>query len=358
MTFLWVVNLFNGTGLGAAYRTTEYARLIVLALAVLILMEKIRKEHGCYVQKRYFYELLALVLVFVTVSFGKGYRWMGLDYLWIFLIVFILSCAKPSRSVLRFVGLIYGSLGLMILLIYGYTDILSGWNPNSIAMIGLFSYLVFMIPYYGARDFRSFLTLAMAGTVYAFLIIPTESRSCIATILMALLFSFRILSMESLLRSPAGVLAALLVPLGITGFSAILSGSGVVESLNQWSLTELGKPVFNGRDVTWLEGFRQLKENLLLGSGYISAGLWHNSAMACLTAYGIVGYYLWIRLFHMIIEDAEPHTADVCVMGSMSAFMIIYWQQSVELGIFAPNPNVLPYAILGILLGRINRIKN
>ena len=358
MAFLWLVSLFNGTGLGAAYRTTEYARIILIFLAFLVLMEKIRKEQGCYVRKPYFYELLVLCLVFVVTSLGKGYRWLGFDYLWILLIVFILSNTRPSMAVLRLTGLLYAALGLVILLIYGYTDILSGWNPNSIAMIGLFSYLVFIIPFYGARDFRSFLILVLVGAVYAFLILGTDSRSSMAAIALAILLSFRILSVERLLRSPVGLWTALLVPLFIAGFVAILSGSGIADSLNQWSLTQFGKPMFNGRDQTWLDGFLQLKENFLFGSGLISAGIWHNSAMACLTAYGIVGYYLWIRLFRMILEDAAPYSEDLCVIGSMSAFIVIYWQQSVELGFFAPNPNVLPYAILGILLGRINRIEN
>ena len=49
---------------------------------------------------------------------------------------------------------------------------------------------------------------------------------------------------------------------------------------------------------------------------------------------------------------------DVAVIGSMAAFGIVYCHQSVELGIFAVNPSLLPYVILGILLGRINYIKD
>ena len=48
---------------------------------------------------------------------------------------------------------------------------------------------------------------------------------------------------------------------------------------------------------------------------------------------------------------------DVVIIGSMAAFGIIYCHQSVELGIFAVNPSLLPYVILGILLGRVNYVK-
>ena len=177
MLFLWAVNLLNGTGLGAAYRTTEYARILIALIALLFLLDKVRKEGGCYIRKCYFFVLLPLVLIFVAVSMRYRHGWMGLDYLWVFLVVFILYNTHPTTDTLRLVGIAYAVLGLAILLIYQYTDALKGWNPNSIAMIGLFSFLIFIIPYYGIRDFRSFVMLSLIGYAYCFLIWPTESHS-------------------------------------------------------------------------------------------------------------------------------------------------------------------------------------
>ena len=358
MMFLWAVSLFNGTGLGAAYRTTEYARILLTLIALLVLLNKVRKEGGCYVQKRYFSVLLPLVLIFVVGSVFNGHGMMGIDYLWAFLVVFILYNTRPTTATLRLAGMAYAVLGLAILFIYQYTDVLKGWNPNSIAMIGLFSFLIFIIPYYGARDFRSFVMLTLIGYAYGFLIWPTASRSCIIAIVTALLLSFRILSVEKVMNSSTGLFLALLVPLLVSGFVAIASGSSSLAALEQWSQTQLGKPLFNGRDTTWIQGFQQLWKNPFFGSGYIDSGIWHNSALACLTAYGTIGYFLWIKLFHMLLKEATPYVKDVCVIGSMTAFVIIWWQQSVELGIFAPNPNLLPYAMLGILLGRINALRS
>lgn len=358
MLFLWAVNLFNGTGLGAAYRTTEYARILLALTALLFLLHKVRKEGGCYVKNRYFFVLLPLLLIFVVVSGLNGHGMMGLDYLWVFLVVFILYNTRPTTAALRLVGVAYAVLGLAILFIYQYTDVLKGWNPNSIAMIGLFSFLIFIIPYYGARDFRSAVMLSLIGYAYCFLIWPTESRSCIVTIILSLLLSFRILSVEKTMTSSKGLFLALLVPLMVAGSVAIVSGTGFIAELEQWSQSQLGKPLFNGRDQTWIQGFQQLWKNPLFGSGYIASGVWHNSALACLTAYGIVGYFLWIKLFHMLLREAAPYVKDVCVIGCMTVFMVIYWQQSVELGFFAPNPNLLPYAMLGILLGRINTLRS
>lgn len=358
MLFLWAVSLLNGTGLGAVYRTTEYARILLALIALLFLLHKVRKERGCYVQNRYFFVLLPLAIIFVAVSVFNDRGMMGIDYLWVFLVVFILYNAHPSTTTLKLVGIAYAVLGLAILFTYQYTNALKGWNPNSIAMIGLFSFLTFIIPYYGARDFRSFVMLSLVGCAYGFLIWPTESRSCIIAIIIALLLSFRILSVEKALTSSVGLFLSLLVPLMVAGFVAIASGSNSLAALDQLSQTHLGKPLFNGRDTTWIQGFQQLWRNPLFGSGYISSGIWHNSALACLTAYGIAGYCLWIKLFHMLLKEAEPYVKDVCVIGCMTVFMVIYWQQSVELGFFAPNPNLIPYAMLGILLGRINALRS
>jgi hypothetical protein len=205
MLFLWAVNLLNGTGLGAAYRTTEYARILLALIALLFLLNKVRKEGGCYVKKRYFFVLLPLALIFIAVSFVNGHGLMGLDYLWVFLVVFILYNTRPTTGTLRLVGMSYAVLGLAILFIYQYTDAMKGWNPNSIAMIGLFSFLVFIIPYYGARDFSSFLILSLVGFFYCYLIWPTDSRSCIFAIIVALLLSFRILSIEEIMTSSSGL---------------------------------------------------------------------------------------------------------------------------------------------------------
>ena len=358
MLFLWAVNLLNGTGLGAAYRTTEYARILLALIALLFLLNKVRKEGGCYVKNRYFFVLLPLLLIFVAVSVLNGHGMMGLDYLWVFLVVFILYNTRPTTATFRLVGIAYAVLGLAILFIYQYTDVLKGWNPNSIAMIGLFSFLTFIIPYYGIRNFRSFVLLSLIGYAYCFLIWPTDSRSCIIAIVASLLLSFRILSVEKIMTSSVGLFIALLVPLMVAGFVAVASGSGSLTELEQWSQTQFGKPLFNGRDLTWIQGFQQFLETPLFGSGYISSGIWHNSALACLTAYGIVGYFLWIKLFHMLLKEAAPYIKDVCVIGCMTVFMVIYWQQSVELGFFAPNPNLLPYAMLGSLLGRINALRS
>ena len=357
MVLLWLSNLLNGTGLGAAYNTTEYTRLAVVAAVFLLLFDRIFREKVWYASKRYFYTLIFVAAVFMLVPQFKGHGWRGFDYLWVFLVTFLLAQTRPDRKAICWTGAIYAALGLAILFIFNYMDALDGWNPNSIAMIGLFSYLVFMIPYYGVRDWQSVVMLTLVGAAYVALIWPTGSRSCCIAIVLALLMTFRIAPAEKLLGSRKKLFTALQVPLMVALLGCVIALTADLEILNNWSTENLGKTFFNGRDQIWLDTFRGMESNLLFGSGYISNGLYHNSAVACLAAYGVVGYILWILLFHVILSDALPHQQDVCVMGATTAFFIIFWQQSLELGLFSASPNLIPYVVLGVMLGRVGAPK-
>lgn len=357
MVFLWIINLFNGTGLGNAYRTTEYARLIVFAIIAFILLLRAARTGQWRAAKRYFYILVPMVILFVAMPLLKGHGMMGVKYLWVFIVTYLLSQTRPDRKTLLWVSAAYAALGLAILFIFNYMDILKGWNKNSIAMIGLFSFLVFIIPYHGAQDWKSKIMLTLVGAAYVALIWPTGSRSCSIAIIIALLFVFHIIPAKKVFSSRKKIFWALQIPLIIAILGCILTLSADVEALNNWSLDKLGKTFFNGRDQIWLETFKKLGQNPLLGTGYINSGLYHNSTIACLAAFGIVGYCLWIQLFNIILKDALPFQEDTCIMGATTAFFVLFWQQSVELGLFAPNPNLIPYIILGLLLGRTRYLK-
>jgi len=51
MVLLWAIALLNGTGLGNTYRTTEYARNLALAVAVLVILWNTRNRRGWLVKK-------------------------------------------------------------------------------------------------------------------------------------------------------------------------------------------------------------------------------------------------------------------------------------------------------------------
>lgn len=355
---IWGLNLMNGTGLGTVYHTIALSQLAAVGLSLWCLFLQVQRDRGLYAAKRYFAPGLALAASFLFSGWFGGYGLQALDYLWAYLVVYVIANIRVRQKALRLAGFCYAALGAAILFIYGYGSALSGWNANDIAMVGLFSFLIFIIPYFGATDRRSKLMLPGVALIYVVLLEKTDSRSCMIAIVISLLLIFRIIPTKKILRSKRWLALALLVPLIMAVLIAVISNSGMVNSLNNWSLQETGKPLFNGRDEIWLDGFRRLfSERFFFGSGEYASGYWHNSAVACLTAFGAVGFCLWVKVFHVMLADVRRYSADVCVAGSMIAFLIVYCQQSVELGLLASNPDMLPYVMLGLMLGRVRYLK-
>ena len=62
--------------------------------------------------------------------------------------------------------------------------------------------------------------------------------------------------------------------------------------------------------------------------------------------------------FQRILIRGREWIEDVVVAGSIITFLLMYIQQSVELGIINEMPNTLPYIVLGVLLGRIRYLRN
>ena len=354
MVVLWVANLFNGTGIGYAYRTTEIMMWLTLIVAIICLASQVIYDGELLVKPQFFYTIVPLTILFAgtVILHGRSIRELGA--FWPFMLVYILSRTRLDAKALRMTAIAYAVLGMMILALFNYTDLLEGWNPNTIAMIGLFSFLVFTIPFFGMREWRSFVWMPLIGVAYVALILPTGSRSCILVVIIQLLLILRIVPIRKTLESSKGMLLILLVPLGVAVFVVLVSMFGDTTGLTEWSYETFGKSLFNGRDKTWLRGFQQIMSQPLFGSGRINAGYWHNSAIAAMTAIGIVGYGLWIRLFLIILNKGIPYLEDTCVIGSIVAFLVLSCQQSVELGLLSNEPSLIPYLILGGLLGRVN----
>ena len=357
MVLLWGIALLNGTGLGNAYRTTEYAQILAVAVAVLLFIWEGRFRRGWKIPRNYFLVLICMAGLFVMTSFIKGYKFVSLDYLWAFLVTYIVSRTRPSKEDLYMVGIAYAALGLSILFIWNYMTALDGWNPNSIAMIGLFSFLMFTIPYYGVRETKSMIMITLVGAAYVFLLWPTESRSCSFAVVLALLIVFRFLPFEKIFRKEWRIQLALHVPLIVALIGCLIAATADMDALNAWSMEKFGKVMFSGREEVWKWALTTVSDNPLFGTGHVDSGYYHNSAIACLVAYGVVGYGLWIALFDVMLKKTLAWWDDICVAGAISAFFVILWQQSVELGLFSASPNIIPYAIMGVLLARTKVLK-
>ena len=95
-----------------------------------------------------------------------------------------------------------------------------------------------------------------------------------------------------------------------------------------------------------------------MGTGYIDGGLWHNVAITVLTSFGVIGYFLWVSLFDRIMEKARSFGPDPVLAGCTVSFLTIMLQQSFELSMVSTQGSIIPYFLLGILLGRLRYLKS
>ena len=352
MAIIWFFNLFNNTGLGATYHTTEIARWIVYGMVIAVMLVRYKKVGKFRINRRYFYTFGLFALFFVTVVFFHGYGMSSLNYLWAYLLIFLIGKVSVEEKTMRLTSLCFGFLGGFVLVVYNYGNILAGWNSNTIGMLGFNSFLVFLIPYFKTDKTRDKIFLTAVATGYSFLIYPTDSRSCILFATVGILFALSIIP-EVMLTGERNIIFWLLVPLSISIIVVLVSPTAIAYQLNLWSLEYFQKPFFNGRDHIWQYGFQSLSQHMITGTGNLNGGYWHNSAITCLTAFGVIGFCLWIHSLKAILIQGMNYKQDSIVIGSMVAFLLIYIQQSVELGLLALNPNLMPYMMLGILIGRI-----
>lgn len=351
MVALWLVNLFNGTGLGQVYQTTEKARLVIYIVFIITVVI------GCIgrqflVDKTDYVIFGGMSFLFIFVSYFKGFGGMGLNYISVFLLIYVLSKIGVHDIAVKFTGIAYLVMGMAVLYIYDYGTLLSGWNGNTIGMIGLYSYLFFLISFYNVKNLRSKIIIIVVTLVYINLIGPTDSRSSILFAIVAALFAISILPRNFIIKTDKRYFFWLLVPLFIAIIVVIISHGAYMESLNEWSLKEFEKPIFNGRDGLWEQGIKVLGDNLFFGTGTFG-GNWHNCFITVLTAYGSVGTLFWVLALQRILSKGREWINDTIVAGCIITFIMIFIQQSVELGLISEKPNLLPYIVLGVMLGRV-----
>lgn len=190
------------------------------------------------------------------------------------------------------------------------------------------------------------------------MILALDSRSCVIGMLVLTAFSFGLLPKNLLLKKNWVRWICLLLPMIIALGTVLFQNSPLFTTLNSWSMEYFEKPIFNGRNTIWENGFISLLESPWLGHGKISNGYWHNSAVTILTAFGLVGYGLWVLYFEFVMGDATKFKEDKCLQCCVTAFLIIMFQQSFELGLVSTEGSLLPYLIIGVMMGRIRYLRH
>lgn len=255
-------------------------------------------------------------------------------------------------------GYVVAGLGALTMLVYSRTEVLSGWNDNQIAMIGLFSYLYYSISLFGNMTGRK-LTIGLVVSIFFLSILTsaTQSRSAAIFITLSIVAAYWPTIVRNLASKKWFVRFAVALPMIIALIVAFTPNLAIFDFLNEVSEYGYQKTVFNGRDGLWGEAFAQMPRDHFLGAMEFTIN-YHNSAVAALAVYGLIGYYCWHTTFQRCLTHIRQYISDNIVFGCFMSFILIFWQQSFDLGFIMGCPNYIPYMILGIGLGRINTLQN
>ena len=348
-TMLWAVGMLYVSGIGQVYKVYDRTMLIVLT----VLGYYILKGRFRVIKKQITYILVFVILqnLYFWAAYGRTY----VSYLCLYFMVALFSKVKITDRQIRIIGLIYGILGGVLLVVINYTSILSGWNSNTLAMQAFFSYVVFASAISKVRKWWTLLVILLYSIVYFQMLDMLNSRSAVLLSIVALLCVFKVIPIKRMLTKKTTLLIALL-PLIIAVFVVCIRNTSMVISLNQWSLSQFHKPLFNGRDELWKAGVDTWQNHILIGSSNLATP-WHNSAVSCLVGLGALGYIVWIYIINYCWTSALKWIDDDGILGLLTAFMVIWIQQSVELGMISTNANPLIFTILGLLMARINTLR-
>lgn len=184
LVLLWCVNIFNGTGLDAVYHITQNTKTIVIVVTVLYFILDNVNGNRLLVGQREFIIYGGMFCSFELSVFIAGFGFQAINYLWMFCLVYLISCMTLDDNTFLLSSLMCGIGGIGILYIYNNSSILSGWNENSIAMIGMDSFLLMLISLCFVKSIVKKIFLLCLSCMYIIFILPTDSRSSILFVVM------------------------------------------------------------------------------------------------------------------------------------------------------------------------------
>lgn len=349
----WLLSLLEQSGWGVAMQISDKSHLLVAVMAFLIYInkQKFQKIPGICV--------CGLILTFIIIPYINKSSLQGASYLTAFLVVYIFSQAKVSKALIKNMAFAIAGLGIVIMLIYTQGTVLAGWNDNAISMIGLFSFIFFSVVLVLQKKRKSFLLWNIITVIYLSLLFATNCRSGMLFSIIAVIAIVYSKKVSKLFKNRFINILLLNLPLLIALLVISIGESSYFSELDKWSkeTMESGKGIFNGRDHLWSHGLLLLEDSSYIGTGKFIIN-YHNSSIACLSVFGVLGYIFWIQYFESVFKQLRVYLSDNIVFGCMLGFTIIFLQQTVDLGFISTSPNYIPYMILGLGLGRIQYIKN
>lgn len=346
---LWSIGMVAVSGYGQSinlYAKTMNITLVCFAVTIIF-------------RRGTFNNYIIMLFIYLCFSNLLTYMLYGstiFEYAWLYVLVFLISQFCMSGKQLQKIGLIYGLLGGAVLWIANYTDIFEGWDGNSVSMISFFSYTIFAATTYPQKKKITKFIFILYSVLYFVWLEVTESRASMlfSAVLLLVLFFPKI--MKSAIESNVIRKLWILMPLFFAVFVVCIRNAAFVSNLNLWSYETFGKPIFNGRDIIWYRGFQKFGMYFIFGCGDLS-GNWHNSAVTCLVGTGVVGYLVWFFGINQLYKIVRYWLDDPYIYGLASAFIMIWLQQSVELGLIAAQGHIVPFVLLGLLCARINTLR-
>lgn len=348
-----LVSQLMDSGIGQAYNLSGICMYLCLGLYLLFPLGHVLRFG--FARRREFFLTLALIAVIVVWPATQGYTMQGFQYGWLLTVAYVFGQFRLSENDIRAIGFGAGMMGLTIVAARLLLGIFGDWNENNIAMAGFMGCAVFSAaPWrtWGQKIFHKILLVVMT-----LMVLTLDSRSSMVGCVILVAFAFGILKPEAFLNKQWLRRLVLVLPALIAVATVLFQNSVVFESLNNWSMEYFNKPIFNGRNTIWEQGLQRLMDRPWLGCGRIDNGHWHNCAITVLTAFGIVGYGVWVCYFENIMVDAQRWRKDKSLALCIAAFLTIMVQQSFELGLVGTKGSMVPYLILGVMLGRMRRLR-
>lgn len=343
----WVLSMVNTSGLGLAYNTPVVTNVLILIWLSFFVKKKVLLKYIIINPFLTFFTVLSFIILPLVTS----HSYEGLSYLMMLPMVYCFSGQRVSDKLMTFSGYIVAVLGLSVLYIYANTDMISGWNENQISMIGLFSYIFYSISLYGNMSGRKFTIGLVVSLLYVTMLLNADSRSSAIFVVLAMVLAYSGDIFRKLLIKRQFVFIALNIPLIVSLVCILLPDLFIFQYFDEWSLKYYDKTALNGRDELWMEAYNRLFDTFLIGEGEFLINH-HNSAVAVISVFGVIGYLCWYKIFAKPIRFMCRYASDNLMFGFISSFFLIFWQQSFELGFVSSSPNMIPYMILGLGLAR------
>lgn len=347
---LWLVGFVYNTGVGTRFHVYEITSLLIVILFVLrtVFFSSYRKFDRYFI---FLFLFLALCALYHEICFNRNL----LSYFCLFLLIPLMSQLYIGKRQMKAISLLFFLGGFSILLLANYTKLFSGWDENSISIPAFFSYTVFAVSFGETRDWRKITVFVVASLVYYYLLFNLGSRSAILFSLFLSLSVFSVIPMKSFIKKRSFMLF-LLFPLLVAIVIVLIRNTGFLKSMESWSKDVLHEGFLNGRDEIWTSGFRIWMKTPLLGNGSFEGNL-HNSAVTLLIGVGAIGFLLYLGVIYFLLRKSSQYSNDYIIRGLILAYITIWMQQSVELGLVANRGSVIPFVILGLLVARVRTLE-